>query len=58
MDGNTKCPHSPGSHLSDPECHQDREAELAKEDARSWRQDFREEIAEIDAMVEIEVKAA
>jgi len=36
----------------------DEVTELAKEDARSWRQDFREEIAEIDAMVEIEVKAA
>ena len=36
----------------------DEVTELPKEDARSWRQDFREEIAEIDAMVEIEVKAA
>ena len=32
MDGNTKGPHSPGSHLSDTECHQDREAELGEED--------------------------
>ena len=36
----------------------DEVTELAKGDARSWRQDFREEIVEIDAMVEIEVKAA
>ena len=34
----------------------DEVTELAKEDV--WRQDFREEIVEIDAMVEIEVKAA
>ena len=34
----------------------DEVTQLAKEDV--WRQDFREEIVEIDAMVEIEVKAA